>query len=261
MTILIADDDKLCRMLLRRVLSSMPGVEISEAEDGVAAWGLIERGFLPDLCIFDVMMPGLSGIDVLERIRMRPPTQHLRVALCTTLNDREHVICAAKLRVDAYIIKPYHAESILREVHKVAQEINSGNDAESAEAVCRRLGIEHAAYGELMIRLMDHMSILDGNVAAMISRGNYRAAAIQVNAANGACTNLGLRKIVHTLKHLETALIAASEMPDSTDEMSIAASRAALRDVVQAERKRVIPRLDQAGAGPSGPPRIQEATA
>jgi CheY-like chemotaxis protein len=242
MKILLADDDKLCRMLLKRLLANVPGTEITETEDGVAAWAVIERGFLPDLCIFDVMMPGLSGLDLLEKIRWHPRTQHLRVALCTTLNDRSHVSRAARLRVDAYILKPFSAEVIIREVRKAAEEMEAETDCENPDAVCVRLGIERAAYGEWITELIEHVSMLDGSVGSMMHRKSYRAAAIQVNASKGACSNLGMRKLAATLGRLEAALADAAVNPDAVDELALSSSRTALRDTILAERKRLFGR-------------------
>ena len=66
-TILVCDDDPSLRELVRAVLG--PRYRFVEAADGVEAFTLA-REIRPDLIVLDVMLPGLSGIEVLEALRL-----------------------------------------------------------------------------------------------------------------------------------------------------------------------------------------------
>ena len=68
MQVLIADDDMISRMALVDVLSAMDSVKISQADSGDKAWQMLLDGFQPDLCCFDVRMPGISGLELFRRL-------------------------------------------------------------------------------------------------------------------------------------------------------------------------------------------------
>src|SRR4051812_10121158 len=66
--ILLVDDDDVARHIVRRMLERA-GHHVEEAGDGEAAITALEGGLKPDCMVLDLMMPRLSGVDVLRRIR------------------------------------------------------------------------------------------------------------------------------------------------------------------------------------------------
>ena len=66
-SILVVDDESTARNMLRLILVRA-GFEVMEAEDGYQALDQIERE-LPDLMVLDIMMPGIDGFEVCQRIR------------------------------------------------------------------------------------------------------------------------------------------------------------------------------------------------
>jgi diguanylate cyclase (GGDEF)-like protein/PAS domain S-box-containing protein len=90
-------------MLSRRLVRS--GYEVEEAEDGIRALELVtSRPF--DLVLLDNMMPGLSGIDVLQRIRETHSASELPVIMVTAQQESENVVAALRLGADDYVTKP-----------------------------------------------------------------------------------------------------------------------------------------------------------
>jgi len=78
MKIVIADDSSLMRDRIKILLTSINhNSEMFEAEDGVEALQLIEENE-PDLAILDIRMPGMNGIELLEKIR----EYHIRIKVC-----------------------------------------------------------------------------------------------------------------------------------------------------------------------------------
>lgn len=71
--ILVVDDEPSIRRLLNVALSSR-GFEVVEAEDGLQAMGMVAAE-KPDLIVLDVMMPGLTGHQVHDRLRQKPETK------------------------------------------------------------------------------------------------------------------------------------------------------------------------------------------
>ena len=95
--VLIVDDDAEDRMFTREaLLTAAPGVDVREAEDGVAFLEYLQstgpdRPF-PDLVLLDLKMPRMDGFEVLEVIRADPELRHLPiVAVFTTANDPDFV--------------------------------------------------------------------------------------------------------------------------------------------------------------------------
>jgi two-component system, chemotaxis family, chemotaxis protein CheY len=118
MKILVVEDDIVSRLLLRRILEKESSWEIIEAGNGRAAWDLLNEGLLPALCLLDVLMPEMSGIELLRRIRQEPRFKHLKAILCSALNDGGTVSQAAALSIDGYIVKPFTGAKVFEEVYK-----------------------------------------------------------------------------------------------------------------------------------------------
>lgn len=201
MHVLVAEDDQVCRFLLKRVLQRIPGIGITEAEDGEAAWELLAAGLNPDLCIFDVLMPKLNGIDLLERIRADAALLDTRVVLCTTANDRASVVRAAKLKVTGYITKPLEAELIRREIINAQSAMR--NTGPCPRDVCERLAIPRRTYDEYSRELLQHLKNVQASIESQRSAPDTCAQI--ANGAAGACLNLGFERMAATFQSLHRA--------------------------------------------------------
>ncbi len=102
--LLLVDDDEANREVLRRRLLRS-GYEVESAEDGLQALALV-RSRPYDLVLLDNMMPGLSGPQVLQRIRETWSASELPVLMVTALDDSEHVVTALREGANDYLIKP-----------------------------------------------------------------------------------------------------------------------------------------------------------
>ncbi len=112
--ILVVDDEQPIRTLLRQVLSEA-GYRIAEAVDGVD--GLTKaRTLQPDLIILDLMMPQLSGFDVLSALRSNPETSAMPVIILSVLDDRRKGL---RLGADAYLTKPLNVDAILATIERL----------------------------------------------------------------------------------------------------------------------------------------------
>src|ERR1700722_6127599 len=77
--VVIADDDAAIRTMCRYMLEA-EGLRCAEAADGEQALHLTKEGFF-DLALLDVDMPGLTGAEVLHRLRENPPAPHMKVIM------------------------------------------------------------------------------------------------------------------------------------------------------------------------------------
>ena len=100
--VLLVDDDVELVGLLNFYLRS-DGFRVSQAHDGEAAIELLFSAPLPDIAVIDVMMPGISGIEVLRRIRAR---SSIPVLMLTARGDDESRIQGLELGADDYVPKP-----------------------------------------------------------------------------------------------------------------------------------------------------------
>lgn len=114
---LVEDDNNLREIYGARLLAE--GYEIVSAKDGEEALALAikER---PDLIITDVMMPKISGFDMLDILRSTTETKNTKVIMMTALSQAEDKARADKLGADRYLVK---SQVTLEDVAKTAREV------------------------------------------------------------------------------------------------------------------------------------------
>lgn len=106
--LLIADDDLFNLEMLVNLMRSFEaqGVTVFSASDGVRAYEIVERE-TPDLLLLDVEMPGLSGIEICERVRANSTMTQTEVMLLTASVRPELRRAAEDAGADEYILKPF----------------------------------------------------------------------------------------------------------------------------------------------------------
>ena len=117
---LVEDDNNLREIYEARLLAE--GYEIVSAKDGEEALATAVKE-KPDLIISDVMMPKISGFDMLDILRSTPETKNTKVIMMTALSQSEDKARADKLGADRYLVK---SQVTLEDVARVAQEVLSG---------------------------------------------------------------------------------------------------------------------------------------
>jgi DNA-binding response OmpR family regulator len=113
--ILVADDDGDIRDLVVFKLTQA-GYDVEAVQDGAAALQSIEAS-LPRLAILDVMMPGLSGIDVLRKVRADERLKDLEVILLTAKSRDIDVDAGFATGASDYVIKPFSPRELLHRVN------------------------------------------------------------------------------------------------------------------------------------------------
>jgi len=123
MKILIAEDDKLCATTIKFILQSA-GYDVIMAQNGNEAWQNLQHESAPKLVILDWMMPGMSGIDVLRKLRRKEINEntHTYVIMLTVKSTKEDMQTAREAGADYYLTKPYlksHLIKLIKLVEKV----------------------------------------------------------------------------------------------------------------------------------------------
>lgn len=113
--VLIVDDSALARRNLRQILESA-NCEVAEAEDGLSA---LERYFLekPDVVLLDLVMRGMYGLDVLEKLRQLDPLAKVVVVSADVQISSQQLVDQAGAK--AFITKPFDREEIIGTLNAV----------------------------------------------------------------------------------------------------------------------------------------------
>lgn len=100
--LLVEDDDALAAVYLNRLQAE--GFEVRRVSNGEEALANA-LSFKPDLVMLDVMMPKVSGFDVLDILRNTPETANLKIVMLTALSQDSDKARAEALGVDDYLVK------------------------------------------------------------------------------------------------------------------------------------------------------------
>jgi nitrogen regulation protein NR(I) len=121
-TILIVDDDRGIRYSLKRLFEEK-GLQTATARNGREALELLEQGISPELALIDIVMPGMSGLDLLEAIKQR--NLRLTVIMTTAHGTTERAIRAMKLGAYDYIQKPFDIPGMWETIQKALEVARS----------------------------------------------------------------------------------------------------------------------------------------
>jgi DNA-binding NarL/FixJ family response regulator len=103
--VLLADDQAMVRSGFRLILESQPGITVAaEAPDGTQAVALA-RELRPDVCLVDIRMPGLDGIEVTRALAGPGIADPLRVVIVTTFDTDEYVYGALQAGAVGFLLK------------------------------------------------------------------------------------------------------------------------------------------------------------
>jgi len=109
--ILVADDHADMRVMVKAILERS-GFDVELAADGMQALSVV-RHTPPELIVLDVMMPLMSGFEVLTQLRGSTDTRHIPVILLTAKSLGEDVTNGFRLGADYYIAKPFEMQQLI----------------------------------------------------------------------------------------------------------------------------------------------------
>lgn len=111
MKILIVDDSRAMRMILKRMMGQLGFSDIAEAEHGAAALESLSTS-IPELALVDWNMPVMGGQEFIETLRTKRDYDKLKVMVVTSESNPRVVFAALKAGADEYVMKPITSEII-----------------------------------------------------------------------------------------------------------------------------------------------------
>ena len=212
-TVLVVDDDPNMRALVRNWLEKSD-VETLEATDGVSGLAIVQAalasGTVIDCIILDVMMPGLDGFDVLERLAASPTTASIPVLLLTArAGTDDDILRAMRFGALDYVEKPFSGRVLVAKVLSAAARARHERELRNALAFAEA----HAAIDPLT-RLFNrqHLDLRLREEAAAAKRHQRPFAVVIVDldffkAVNDTFGHLeGDRVLVHVAEVMKSTL-------------------------------------------------------
>jgi len=120
--ILIIEDDATIRDGLRTALVA-EGYEVETASDGRSGWEAVQKGHAT-LLVLDVMLPGMSGLEIAKRLRDAGSTTP--IILLTARNEENDRVLGLELGADDYVTKPFSVRELLARVRSILRRSQVG---------------------------------------------------------------------------------------------------------------------------------------
>ncbi|GAB1268562.1 chemotaxis response regulator CheY [Aurantivibrio infirmus] len=124
MKILIVDDFSTMRRIIKNLLRDLGFNNTHEADDGTSALPLLKDGDY-DFLVTDWNMPGMSGIDLLKKIRSDSSLASLPTLMVTAEAKRDQIVEAAQAGVNGYVVKPFTAQTLKEKIDKIFERIEA----------------------------------------------------------------------------------------------------------------------------------------
>ncbi|MFC1706683.1 response regulator [Planctomycetota bacterium] len=125
-TVLVVDDEPDIRELVRYNLER-DGFHVLEAKDGESACAVV-RQHAPDALVLDLMLPGMSGLDVLRALRRERETAHLPVIVLTAKGSEDERILGLELGADDYVVKPFSPRELVTRVKTLLRRVRRSDE-------------------------------------------------------------------------------------------------------------------------------------
>lgn len=121
--VLIADDEEDVLALVTGSLKAA-GFATLNADDGPSALSSA-REHLPALIVLDLMLPGMSGLEVCKTLKSEPSTRHIPIVMLTAKSDEVDRILGFELGADDYMTKPFSPRELVLRVQSVLRRTNA----------------------------------------------------------------------------------------------------------------------------------------
>jgi DNA-binding NarL/FixJ family response regulator len=170
--VLVADDQDLVRTGLAMILEAQPGIEVvGQAADGREAVELARR-LRPDVCLFDIRMPGMDGIAATRELAGAGVDDPMAIVVITTFDVDEYVYGALKAGARGFLLKDAGPDLLVQAIHAAAN-----GDALIAPRITARLltAFSDPPTGRTPVQLVDPLTTREEQVLIAAATGRTNA--------------------------------------------------------------------------------------
>ena len=147
--VLVVDDEPDLRTIIEYNLSKS-GFEVSGASDGITALEYAKQS-PPDVLVLDVMMPGLSGIEVAKQLRSNTATASIPIIMLTAKAEEVHELEGLHAGADDYIAKPVTMPILIARINSLTRRTRKTTESSS----------NTLNHGPISIHLDEHQVMVD----------------------------------------------------------------------------------------------------
>ena len=152
--LLIEDTQDLAQVVVRELATA--GYQVEHAADGVTGWQCFESR-RPDLVILDWMLPGLDGLDLLQRLRTQSAVP---VLMLTARSEEADRVIGLEMGADDYLTKPFSMRELLARVKALLRRMERVQEILAADRAPHAAPLSH---GPLTLAPRDYRATLDGD--------------------------------------------------------------------------------------------------
>jgi len=126
--ILVVDDNRMNRTKLSISLKQQ-GHEVTLAEDGEQALEMLDQASF-DVVLLDIIMPGIDGYKVLERMKNNPGLRHIPVIVISALDEVDSAVRCIEIGAEDYLPKPFNPRELLARIKSILRRAQPPADTE-----------------------------------------------------------------------------------------------------------------------------------
>jgi len=126
--LVIEDEHDIAEMIAMRLQKEM--FVVKTIGNGTTGWETIAE-FHPDLLLLDLMLPGMSGLDILKRIRADRQVKHLPVLILSAKGEESDIVVGLELGADDYLTKPFSMSILVARIHVLLRRAGGKSEPES----------------------------------------------------------------------------------------------------------------------------------
>ena len=116
MKVLVVDDSLTMRRIVLNNLKKAGYEDVLEADDGLAALGLLEQGHKVELILLDWNMPNMNGLEFLKVVKAKDAFKAIPVIMVTTEAEKGQVVLAIQAGAAGYLVKPVTPQAFQKQV-------------------------------------------------------------------------------------------------------------------------------------------------